>query len=1151
MIPLYICNLNEEIELIRKLIERYSERLLELDNQYGQMLREAQDSLEESRNYWESFASDEISNSGHNAARTIEYIEEQISHMEDIINELASYDKAFLNYKNKYKAQNISTILAIEEETDFLIIVKEKYDQLRSTANECSRTIKSFPFQSLELTFSKKRKGKYAKILEYYDEVEQIANKACEVLPRKTESYWNAVAAGRDEEIEKAIQETSVLMAAIIDEREKEQNTLIKSFEIDLDKILPAEKLLHIIDYFLSDNVEKNSVSERFNQVVPVGYYAQNVCGRCEENLIVEVFNRKMSQLMADRLLLMPAVFDLNTANNFGIRNTSSNQETNGKEFVLSLINSLLINVPVGNQKFTLIDPEGRSKGFKPILDFISNTPEVMGNSILTTQEQIYGALSGVNNYIDTAAQNHFVGYENIYEYNVSVSEKPEAYRTIVIMDFPKYFNENMLDNLWNIVNEGSCYGVGVILQYNDNFIENQASEKYYSLLNKINEKVILFEEVSGGWFTSNGVSVIPNEFNINKFNEFSKKFREVYTSRKKQGIPLDKIIDAQSIGVGNSVDCLSIPFGINDLGNVQYLEFGDIIASGISHYALVTGSLGSGKSTLLHTIVMSAITKYSPDEINIYLMDFKKGTEFKIYSEKKVPHIKLLAMDAMQEFGQSILKKLCDEMSERATLFKDASVQFETDIRSISQYRNITGRKMPRLLVIADEFQVLFDGDANRKVANSCGKMMADLISLARVYGIHFVFATQTLSRINNGNFTIQKSSLNEMHVKIGLKGSEAEAELLFGARNGAVAYNKYGEEKGLGAYIADDTSGVPNGFRCAYCSQEMQRELLTQIAELYSDYQINTRVFAGTLVSDISEAKEYDDYNSQIILLGEPIMTGENLYIKVDNRKKTNLLVVGNSESLSSQIVELYLISIKKFFNERTKLYYFDGELIVGDEISKSTKKMLDNITDCTVVDNEDQIIPLFENIYNIYADRKNKGKGNVQSNVFIIIKHIQWIDVLNRIFLGQQVEVNNVNIINEFSNDELFSFVPFEEEVHENDLTDLFDSFEQEISNQYINETGTGANIRAKILELISYGYMYGIHFVLTANDYTSVKDYMYDVISKFNERVIFDLNDNDADRFIPEMKVQTLPDNIAVYTNGINKTYQFKPFTYLNE
>ena len=77
------------------------------------------------------------------------------------------------------------------------------------------------------------------------------------------------------------------------------------------------------------------------------------------------------------------------------------------------------------------------------------------------------------------------------------------------------------------------------------------------------------------------------------------------------------------------------------------------------------------------------------------------------------------------------------------------------------------------------------------------------------------------------------------------------------------------------------------------------------------------------------------------------------------------------------------------------------------------------------------------------------------------------------------------------------------------------------------------------------------MYGIHFVMTANDYTSVKDYMYDVISKFNERVIFDLNDNDADRFIPEMKVQTLPDNIAVYTNGINKTYQFKPFTYLNE
>lgn len=458
MIPLYICNLNEEIELIRKLIEIYSVKLLELDNQYEQMLKEAQDSLEESRNYWESFANNEISDSAQNAARSIEHIEEQISHMENIINELASYDKAFLNYKNKYRVQNIPNVLAFEEEMDFLAMAKEKYEQVRSIANECSRTIKSFPFQSIELTFSKKRKEKYAKILEYYDEMEQIANKACEVLPRKTESYWNAVAAGRDEEIEKALQETSALMAAIIGEREKEQNILIKSFEIDLDKILPAEKLLHIVDYFLSDNVEKNSVSERFNQVVPIGYYAQNVYVRYEENVIVDVFNRKMSQLMTDRLLLMPAVFDLNTANNFGIRNTSFNQETSGKEFVLSLITSLLINVPVGSQKFTLIDPEGRSKSFKSILDFISNTPEVMGNLILTTQEQIYEALRGVNNYIDTAAQNHFVGYENIYEYNVSVSEKPEAYRTIVIMDFPKYFNENMLDNLWNIVNEGaSC----------------------------------------------------------------------------------------------------------------------------------------------------------------------------------------------------------------------------------------------------------------------------------------------------------------------------------------------------------------------------------------------------------------------------------------------------------------------------------------------------------------------------------------------------------------------------------------------------------------------------------------------------------------------------------------------------------------------
>lgn len=89
----------------------------------------------------------------------------------------------------------------------------------------------------------------------------------------------------------------------------------------------------------------------------------------------------------------------------------------------------------------------------------------------------------------------------------------------------------------------------------------------------------------------------------------------------------------------------------------------------------MITGGTGSGKSTLLHTIILSAALHYSPDDLQMYLMDFKSGTEFKIYETYPIPHIRLLALDAMQEFGESILLNLNAEMERRSVLFKESGV--------------------------------------------------------------------------------------------------------------------------------------------------------------------------------------------------------------------------------------------------------------------------------------------------------------------------------------------------------------------------------------------------------------------------------------------------------------------------------------------
>ena len=53
----------------------------------------------------------------------------------------------------------------------------------------------------------------------------------------------------------------------------------------------------------------------------------------------------------------------------------------------------------------------------------------------------------------------------------------------------------------------------------------------------------------------------------------------------------------------------------------------------------LIAGKTGSGKSTLLHALITNGALRYSPDELELYLIDFKKGVEFKVYATMELPH--------------------------------------------------------------------------------------------------------------------------------------------------------------------------------------------------------------------------------------------------------------------------------------------------------------------------------------------------------------------------------------------------------------------------------------------------------------------------------------------------------------------------------
>src|SRR6185369_15845957 len=79
----------------------------------------------------------------------------------------------------------------------------------------------------------------------------------------------------------------------------------------------------------------------------------------------------------------------------------------------------------------------------------------------------------------------------------------------------------------------------------------------------------------------------------------------------------------------------LRVPIGRTGATKLQYLAIG----KGTRQHALVAGKTGSGKSTLFHVIITNLALWCDPDQVEFYLVDFKKGVEFKAYAAKKLPH--------------------------------------------------------------------------------------------------------------------------------------------------------------------------------------------------------------------------------------------------------------------------------------------------------------------------------------------------------------------------------------------------------------------------------------------------------------------------------------------------------------------------------
>ena len=216
----------------------------------------------------------------------------------------------------------------------------------------------------------------------------------------------------------------------------------------------------------------------------------------------------------------------------------------------------------------------------------------------------------------------------------------------------------------------------------------------------------------------------------------------------------------------------LRVPIGRTGATKLQYLAIG----KGTRQHGLVAGKTGSGKSTLFHVIITNLALWCSPEQVEFYLVDFKKGVEFKCYATQRLPHARVVAIESDREFGLSVLQRVDDELKRRGDLFRKLGVQ------DIAGYKRAGGTEpMPRSLLLIDEFQEFFVEDD--KISQTASLLLDRIVRQGRAFGIHVLLGSQTLG----GAYTVARTTLGQMVIRIALQCNEADAYLIMDDNNPA----------------------------------------------------------------------------------------------------------------------------------------------------------------------------------------------------------------------------------------------------------------------------------------------------------------------------------------------------------------------------
>lgn len=389
-----------------------------------------------------------------------------------------------------------------------------------------------------------------------------------------------------------------------------------------------------------------------------------------------------------------------------------------------------------------------------------------------------------------------------------------------------------------------------------------------------------------------------------------------------------------------DTIKGIKMPFGLEKGDPTRGLNVAPELGDANVH-ALLGGATGAGKSAAINQLLISLITMYPPSELLIIYIDFKNVEAAKFtagYEPEKgqwmdkereeelrkkgeyytrmssIPHLKIISGTTDGEYALSVFEYLMAEMAHRQEIINKYGVTKIQSMREdiLDKYNKSHGTPngtwadmrrdwdwykpnvydvygdLPRLLVIFDEFQVMYNPEfVDSKVIDQINGKITAFTKLARAMSAHFWFTSQSMKG------TMSKDTMANFSLRGALRCTSDVSEELLGNPAAGTIKSKFG------FMYTNDTAGQDKDanrlWRVPFLADTHKEDDTREFRDMF-DYVAKV----NELLEPFNEKSYMAEFYDEKVLVPATILS--SWYMQYDVFKSPDVFILGERANYST---------------------------------------------------------------------------------------------------------------------------------------------------------------------------------------------------------------------------------------------------------